>query len=155
MKKLILLFLLTIVTFTVKAQSLEETMDYINVNILNYGVLKNSVLKYKENYFEQTTEWTVSSEKRTKFNRVFLKDIKAISFSTDSKGFIIITILGNGNAYTVYDGEINVDNIKVSNTFMALSPNTPEENVKRLIKAMKHAAKLGGAKLVNEDLFKD
>ncbi len=156
MKKIILLFIITIVPFTIKAQTLEETMDYLNANILNYANLKNIALKYENNYFDQTTEWVQSTGERTKFNRVYLKDIKSIAFSTDTNGFIVVSILGKVHSYEIdYKGNSNGKDLNISQTQMYLNSSTPIDKVNRIIKAMKHAAELGGAKLVNEDLFKD
>jgi hypothetical protein len=37
---------------------------------------------------------------------------------------------------------------------VGLSPDTPKEEVERIVKAFKHIATLSGAKLPNDDLFK-
>ena len=40
MKKLIFALILSIAPFTIKAQTLEETMEYIEANVLNYSFSK-------------------------------------------------------------------------------------------------------------------
>jgi hypothetical protein len=153
MKKLIFLLLLTILPFAIKAQTLEETMDYINANVLKYAVSGEIALKFKENYVDKPISWYRDSKEPTIVNRVYLKDIKGISYIINPEGFIIISIYGKGY-YIEYNNK-NDGNLKDINSQMAFTPNTPEENVKKIIKAMKHAAELGGAKLIDDDLFKD
>lgn len=156
MKKLILLFIITIVPFTIKAQTLEETMDYLNANILNYAYDKNRALKYENNYCDKTTSHIVTSGERVSFNRMLLKDIKSIAFSTNSEGLIVISLLGKVMCYqSDYNGNFNSKDLNVSQVEIYLNSSTPIDKVNRIIKGMKHAAELGGAKLINEDLFKD
>lgn len=156
MKKLILLLIITIVPITIKAQTLEETMDYLNANILNYAYDKNGALTCESNYCDITTGYLVTSGERTSFDRMYLKDIKSITYSTNSEGLIVISLLGKVVSYqSDYRGNFNREDLNVSNFKIPLKSSTPIDNVNRIIKAMKHAAELGGAKLINEDLFKD
>lgn len=156
MKKIIFLFILTIVPFTIKAQTLEETRDYLNSNILNYAYDKNRSLNCENNYCDKTTSHIVTSGERVSFNRMLLKDIKSIAFSTNSEGLIVISLLGKVVYYkSDYNGNFNSEDLNVSQIEIYLNSSTPIDKVNRIIKAMKHLATLGGATLINEDLFKD
>lgn len=153
MKKLIILFIITIVPFTIKAQTLEETMDYINATSLIY-VFPDQYFATQcaDNYFQFTKE-TLDNQ-ASKAERIYLKDIKAISYSAKTD-FYQIVVMGKGTSYSLNNGELKLIDIKIMQSSINLNIHTPEENIKKLIKAMKHAAELGGAKLINEDLFKD
>lgn len=156
MKKLILLFILTAVSFTIKAQSLEETIDYINANILNYAYNKKLSLTCESNYCDFITGYLTTSGETASFHRMYLKDIKSVAYSTNSEGFILISILGKVVSYeSDYRGNFNSEDLNVSNIIIFFNSSTPIDKVNKIIKAMKHAAELGGAKLVNEDLFND
>lgn len=156
MKKLLLLFIFIIASFTSKAQTLPETMDYLNANILNYAYDKTRALKYENNYCDKTTSNIVSSGERVSFNRMHLKDIKSIAFSTNSEGLIVISLLGKVVSFqSDYKGNFNSKDLNVSQIEIYLNSSTPIDKVNRIIKAMKHAATLGGATLINEDLFND
>jgi len=87
---------------------------------------------------------------------MYLKDIKSIAYSTNSNELIVISLLGKVVSYqSDYNGNFNSEDLNASNFKISLNSSTPIDKVNRIIKAMKHAAELGGAKLVNEDLFKD
>lgn len=157
MKKLIFALILSIAPFTIKAQTLEETMEYIEANVLNYCLEKASMTKC-----QGTTITTINKYYSSEVNNppaeigtINLKDIKSVSYISKPK-YISITISGNSyiQNYSLA-GDFRGEQEKVSFIELALLTNTPETAVQKIIKAIKHAAKLGGAKLINEDLFKN
>ncbi|NCQ11266.1 MAG: hypothetical protein GW809_03775, partial [Bacteroidetes bacterium] len=74
-------------------------MDYLNANILNYAHDKNSALTCESNYCDITTGYFLTSGERTSFNRMYLKDIKSIAYSTNSNELIVISLLGKVVSY--------------------------------------------------------
>jgi hypothetical protein len=159
MKKLILLSIFIIVSFTTKAQTLKETMDYIEANVQNYVVNKQLSLQCSENSLQKTTGVYIDGG-RYRFTQLYLKDIKSVSYSTTTEGLITIIITGKCNSYIeerYTDGTSKLKNQHnlTGGVNIELLPSTPLENVNRIIKAIKHAAELEGATLIDEDLFKD
>jgi hypothetical protein len=151
MKKLIFLSLFIIVSFTTKAQTLEQTMDYIESNLLNYANLKQFPTQCSENALQKTTSLLSDWSARRTFTQLFMKHIKSVSYSIDEGGYFIITVVGPCEKFE-FD-KLEVDVVNPSFISIDLVPSTPLENVNRIIKAIKHAATLEGAKLIDEDLF--
>ena len=79
----------------------------------------------------------------------------------DKDGWVKITASGKCYAFnTGYNSKTegpfaDYETVAPQSVTILLQKNTPIENVKRIIKAMKHAAELEGAKLINDDLFKN
>lgn len=157
MKKLILFLIFIIVPFTIKAQTLEETMEYIEANVLNYSLDKYLPTKCQNSTIITTISYYSNESGKPPVNiaSINLKDVKSVSFSSNPK-YISIMITGNSYSQKYYsNGSLNGEQKKEAFIELALLLNTPETTVQKIIKAIKHAAKLSGAKLINEDLFKN
>jgi hypothetical protein len=152
MKKLLTICLL-IASFTTKAQTLEQTMDFIEANVLRYTFDKLPSIRCSENALQKTTTFGVPDNSRIDYMQLYMKDIKSVFFKTTDKGFIILTVVGNCTLYE--NDKLMVDKVGPPRLIVGLVPSTPIENVNRIIKAIKHAATLEGAKLLDDDLFKD
>jgi hypothetical protein len=152
MKKLILMLILIFTSLTTKAQSLSETMDYIGVNLSNYAYDKGFPTKCTNNALEKPTANYAADGRRRNFTKVFMTHIKSVNYSI-GEGNIIITVVGKSFLFEFE--KLLVDEVGPQSISIFLLPTTPIENVKRIIKAIKHAAELEGAKLINDDLFKD
>jgi len=156
MKKLLTICLLIAISLTAnvqtKAQSLIETMDYIEANLNNYAYDKGFSTKCTNNALEMPTANYATDGRRRNFTKVFMKHIKSVDYSI-GEGTIIITVVGESFLFEFE--ELLVDKVGPQSISIFLLSTTPIENVKRIIKAIKHAAELEGAKLLNDDLFKD
>jgi hypothetical protein len=152
MKKLIFLSIFIIVSFTTKAQTLEQTMDYITANLHNYAWNKEFSTKCSKNALQQTTHIISGGRSGIKFTQLYMKDIKSVGYSTADNGIFTISVVGNCSLYEI---DKMIDKAGPSGIHVALLSSTPPENVNRIIKAIKHAATLEGAKLMDEDLFKN
>jgi len=152
MKKLILISIVIFTTSITKAQSLIETMDYIEGNLSNYAYNKGFPTKCTNNALEMPTANYATDGRRKKYTKVMMKHIKSVNYSI-GEGTIIITVVGESFLFEFE--ELLVDKVGPQSISIFLLPTTPIENVKRIIKAIKHAAELEGAKLINDDLFKD
>lgn len=152
MKKLILMLILIFTSLTTKAQSLSETMDYIGVNLSNYAYDKGFPTKCTNNALEMPTANYAADGSRKRYTKVFMKHIKSVNYSIGN-GTVIITVVGE--SFLFEEEKLLVDKVGPQSISIFLLPTTPIENVKRIIKAIKHAAELEGAKLINDDLFKD
>ncbi|MFA5298796.1 MAG: hypothetical protein WC389_11380 [Lutibacter sp.] len=153
MKKLIFLSIFIIVSFTTKAQTLEQTMDFIEANIQNYALDKEFSTKCSKNALQKTTSILAAERSRRDFTQIYMKDIKSVAYSTADNGVIIIAVVGNCSLYS-FD-ELKKDEVGPSSISIVLLSSTPIEIVNRIIKAIKHGATLEGAILIDEDLFKD
>lgn len=153
MKKIILLSIFISLSFTTKAQTLEQTMDYIEVNLLNYANLKGFPTQCSKNALQKTTSLLSDWSARREFTQMYLKDIKSVSYSIDKGGYFLITVVGPCKQYEFE--ELKINDVNPSFIVIDLVPNTPEDIIKRIIKAIKHAAEIEGATLIDEDLFKN
>lgn len=63
---------------------------------------------------------------------------------------IIVTLTGPSTHYVLNDGTSE----EHSELKLWLLPDTPKDEIQRIIKAIKHLAILNGAKIPNDDLFK-
>jgi len=152
MKKLLFLSIFIIVSFTTKAQTLEQTMDYIEANLLNYANNKEFPTQCSENALQQTTNIISGGQSGISYTQIYIKDIKSVAYSTAENGVFRISVVGNCSLYRL---DKLIDKAGPSSISIDLSSSTPLENVNRIIKAIKHAATLEGAKLIDDDLFKD
>nr|WP_315153941.1 hypothetical protein [uncultured Flavobacterium sp.] len=156
MKKLILALILSLAPFTIKAQTLEQTMEYIEANVLNYSFSKYEPTKCLDNNIIKTIGYyQTSGYPPVSIAVINIQDIKSVSYSSKSD-YISIVITGNSYSQKYIYPTNNLEEERKQESFveLILLPNTPETAVQKIIKAIKHAAKLGGAKLINEDLFK-
>ncbi len=149
MIKLITICLLITASYSVKAQTLEQTMDYINVNLQNYLLNKQSTQVFARGIDGTNSDW---QGLRSHFTRLFMADIKSVDYSIIG---CCVQITATGECYAFKNEKPNYDNVAPNSISIWLQKSTPIENVKRIIKAMKHAAELEGAKLINDDLFKN
>ena len=160
MKKIITICLLITASYSVKAQTLEQTMDYINVNLQNYLVNKIDITVIEKG-IDMTLSLRGYDNARYRFARLFMANIKSVDYSIDKDGWVKITASGKCYAFnTGYNSKTegpfaDYETVAPQSVTILLQKNTPIENVKRIIKAMKHAAELEGAKLINDDLFKN
>jgi hypothetical protein len=152
MKKLITICLLITASYSVKAQTLEQTMDYINVNLQNYLFNKQYTQVFAKG-IDVTTTLRMDHTTRWEFTRLFMANIKSVDYVINNDGFVIIT--ATGKCYVFEDEKPIYDKVAPQSITFFLQKSTPIDNVKRIIKAMKHAAELEGAKLINDDLFKN
>ena len=152
MKKLITICLLIAASYSVKAQTLEQTMDYINVNLQNYLFSKRDITVIEKG-IDMTTMRYTDNQNRIEFVRLFMANIKSVDYSIDKDGYLVITV--SGKCYAFKNDKPDYDKVAPQNITIYLLASTPIENVKRIIKAIKHAAELEGAKLINDDLFKN
>lgn len=152
MQKLIFLAIFIIVSCTTKAQTLEQTMVFIDANIQNYALNKEFPTKCSKNALQKTTIILSGDRSRRDFTQIYMKDIKSVAFSTADNGVVEIAVIGNCSLYSF---DKLLDEVGPTSIYIALLPSIPLENVNRIIKAIKHAATLEGAKLIDDDLFKD
>jgi|688.fasta_scaffold1031387_2 hypothetical protein len=153
MKKLILMSILIFASLTTSAQSLNETMDFIGANLNNYAYSKEFSTKCTNNALEMPTANFASDNSRKNYTKVFMKHIKSVNYSIGASDTRIITIVGQ--CFLFEFEKLVVDQVEPQSISILLLPTTPIENVNRIIKAIKHAAELEGAELINDDLFKD
>ena len=151
MKKLLTICLLITASYSVKAQTLEQTMDYINVNLQNFLVHKDDIQVFARGIDKTISTW--GAGERHTFTRLFMANIKSVDYVVNSDGFVIITV--TGKCYVFKIEKPLYDKVAPQSITIYLQKRIPLENVKRIIKAMKHAAELEGAKLINDDLFKN
>ncbi len=128
-------------------------MDYINVNLQNYLVHKKYIQVFAKGIDETNSTWANTLSERNNFTRLFMAYIKSVDYFVNSDGFVIIT--ATGKCYVFESEKPLYDKVAPQSIKLILQKSTPIENVKRIIKAMKHAAELEGAKLINDDLFKN
>ncbi|MCC9043565.1 hypothetical protein LNQ81_12865 [Myroides sp. M-43] len=156
MRKLFTIFLFIVTTFTIKAQTLEETMEYIQVNVLNYSLSKNEPTKCVDQTIKKTVGYyNLLGYPPVSIAVINLQDIRSVSYNSSSN-FISIVITGNSYSQQYVNATTDkLEEQKKKETFieLILLPNTPEVVVQKIIKAIKHAASLGGAKLIKDDLF--
>lgn len=153
MQKLIFLAIFIIVSCTTKAQTLEQTMVFIDANIQNYALNKEFPTKCSKNALQKTTSILIGDRSRRDFTQIYMKDIKSVAFSTADNGVVEIAVIGNCSLYS-FDKLLD-DKVGPTSIHIALLSSIPLENVNRIIKSIKHAATLEGAKLIDDELFKD
>jgi hypothetical protein len=153
MKKLITICLLITASYSVKAQTLEQTMDFIGANLKNYAKFEHFTTKCTNNALEIPTQIITSNNSRRNYTKVFMKHIKSVNYSIGASDDRRITIVGQ--CFLFEFEKLVVDQVEPQSITIYLLASTPIENVKRIIKAIKHAAELEGAKLINDDLFKN
>jgi hypothetical protein len=125
-------------------------MDYITANLHNYAWNKEFSTKCSKNALQQTTLIISGGRSGINFTQLYMKDIKSVAYSTAENGVFRISVVGNCSLYRL---DKLIDKAGPSSISIDLSSSTPLENVNRIIKAIKHAATLEGAKLIDEDLF--
>jgi hypothetical protein len=127
-------------------------MDYITANLHNYAWNKEFLTKCSKNALQQTTLIISGGRSGINFTQLYMKDIKSVGYSTADNGIFRISVVGNCRIYRL---DKLIDTAGPSSISIDLLSSTPIENVNRIIKAIKHAATLEGAKLIDEDLFKN
>lgn len=134
MRKFLLVINICFLGLGLKAQTLEQTTEYIQTTVQPY----------------LSSSWTVScaGDSLTSYATItHFKDIKGVNYLKEtSNGSFQINLIGQ----CCYD--FNHTKIMNSNPIY-LNKNTPIPVVEKIIKAIKHAAELQGAKLVNENMF--
>jgi hypothetical protein len=149
MKKLILLCLLSLVAFGLKAQTLEQTTEFIETTIAPYSIGGTFISFHPDSIkYSNTTTIRQPNIQSIKYN-----NIKSITHSKDKIGdgteYIWIDIVGRVTFFSGYDNTYT----NQTHFSIRINDNTPIPIVEKLIKAIKHAAELQGAKLVNENMF--
>lgn len=129
----------------------KQTLEYIKAYINNFSDDGLYSTTCNETYFIKVTGVYTDTNKPSTEVKIELKDIKAVEYNIASKS-INITITGDCYESLVLFPENGKE--KKSSLNISLLPNTPIENVQKIIKAIKHLAVLNGAELIKEDLFK-
>lgn len=159
MKKLILLiFILAGWQFS-KAQTVEETVEYINIKLSQEDGEVKSVTT--ENDFIYPYKWNTESRKLTEIRVANWISIKSINYLKMADGNWKINVRGNftvyQNSYSILDylyQDIKFKKISsVSFVDLPFPNGFSETDVQKLVAALKHLATLNGAKLLKDDLF--
>ena len=135
MKKLITICLIMAATFAVKAQTKEETVEWLNVkseaySIYNYDKGYGRKTKFSEQgicYYDYKSPDVI-------LQTILWKDITSIEKSASVANRIMITTSQNYSTLTILE-------------------NYGADNISKVIKALKHIAVLCGAKMIKDDLF--
>ena len=158
MKKLILLIIILAGWQFSKAQTVEETVEFITVKLFQAHFVAKPVATGES--LIQPKSWLIDGEFR-KISVGSWASIKSINYFKDSDGYWKLDLSG---AFTIYDysskgldfsyQDLKFDKLGAETRVVIIfPPNTSETDVQKLIKALKHLAVLKGAKLVKDDLF--
>ena len=144
MKKLITICLLTAVSYSVKAQTASETIQWINAKKVDIRLQKDQFIDEAQNFDSEkiSSHLFPSIEDNNKYGR-FIKwaDITDISFDNKKNQILI-----KGKVVS-----------KSGQNYIIMSCNVPVDKslIDKMIKALTHMATLKGAILVKDDLFKN
>jgi hypothetical protein len=150
MKKFLLVVSICFWGIGLKAQTLEQTTEFIETTIAPYSVGDTFISFHPDSikYSNITTTHGQPNIQSIKYN-----NIKSITHSKEKIGdgteYIWIDIVGRVTFFSGYDNKYT----NQTHFSIRINDNTPIPIVEKLIKAIKHAAELKGAKLVNENMF--
>jgi hypothetical protein len=138
MKKLFTICFLIAITFTVKAQTAEETLEWLNVNLDSHAYgSSNEVLNNRGRIqFSLENITVINIDDKNVYTVIKYSEIKDVQ---KVEGYSKIEVKGSSNnkAKLLFISWQIVNDVKRS----------------KYIKALKHMAKLNGAKLIDENLF--
>lgn len=149
MKKL-LLILFILLSLNSYSQSAKETIDYINSIVQSYLLFSDFDVNFQDDDIRIVEAKEADKSRVMAASFLEYKKIKNVIYQKQltTQKLYIIKISGGGKKI-----DLNEETKTTTVSTIFLNYNIPETKIKRLIIAIKHLAKLKGAKLINEDLF--
>lgn len=159
MKNLLILFTLILGFGSTKAQTAEQTIEWLQAKVppLQKDSDFGEAIKFKEESCEAASSITTSFPKTVVEFHVFkYSNIKSISYLqkelADKLSYKII-ITGNFQANKIGLNNEVTETKNIETTDFVFNASVEKEEILRIVKALKHLATLKGAKLINDNLF--
>lgn len=158
MKHLIILFVLFLGLGTARAQTAEQTIEWLNAKVppLQRDPDFSSTIRFKDEFCESGNSIETTTKNVVESHVFNYSNIKSVSFiQSEIKNQLCYKIILTGDFKEIrlgHEGKIEGTK-KIDRTSFIFNPSVQKEEIARIVKALKHLATIKGAKLLDDNLF--